>query len=924
MADLDRTLQTQNVELDVKAPKPDNPLLRALIETRERADEIEERFRRLQETALNAGERIVTGLADLAFLSRKLDTPISQLKSLDFAFEQIGARPAQALSNLQVFYDQVQRAPSILGGFVTQLGKYGFQNVGSIADKYESAMKALAKEMASGPEGEMRARWFARSFGLDTELIEKLAHEQEEFDRARKEEIERSKDIDKFAPDVIELYRSFNDLTNALRDTAELAFGDKFKSVSEILDSWTKWIRENQTTIAETLRDAAKEVVDAGKDIGAIFGPIISNASSGFVKIGDAVSRVLGVDDRSGMRGIRYLLDTMATLLFGSTLLRLIIFLNAMSFGALPKLIKGVLSIMGLGTSAAATAVAEAVGVAGAGAVAGATVGAAAGLYKTVQPQPLGEGEDEQYRQAHPGWTPESGVPKDPNWRPPAAAPAPAPTTPSPTPEGGVAAPPGGLPAAGRVTGMYSDQRSGHLHAGWDIAGPMGSPIVSPTGGKVLEAQRRSGYGLTIDVLSPDGKHVFRYAHLQGMNVKAGDVIQPGHQIATMGNTGTSHEGGPTGVHLHTEVHDAARYFGPHIGGQDPRFGRRSTIDPAQYYGNIERNARVELGGQRSATPTAPTAPAAPAAPTAPAEPSGFRRALEAVQRSGQAKAAEPSHEAPAPAAAPTIANPLERADKEGFHRALRGLQRDSIVVPPQPTRIRDIGSRVYKNNITVMGGDDPQATAAAVASSIEKVHKQSLSDLAPLHQIGGELRDIPSIPDETLRTVAQLETRGGQVPDRPRAPFRGTYQMSPDFRRRFGGDDPATGQPWPRGSEQEQAAAKRAIAQVASELRKSLGREPTDAETYLGWNQGVKGASNILAKSRSHPEAPATRPMRAQSREIGGREKTVGGFVARERAAVERARTTTAPAEPTAHPASITTDIPGSIAHPVPAELKL
>ena len=97
------------------------------------------------------------------------------------------------------------------------------------------------------------------------------------------------------------------------------------------------------------------------------------------------------------------------------------------------------------------------------------------------------------------------------------------------------------------ITSKYGP-RWGRFHAGVDLAGvPIGTPITSLTGGKVLYASTYSGYGNTVDLEVKPGK-VLRFAHLDGFLVKKGDVIQPGTKIGTLGNTGIG-----TGPHLHYE-----------------------------------------------------------------------------------------------------------------------------------------------------------------------------------------------------------------------------------------------------------------------------------------------------------------------------------------------------------------------------------
>jgi murein DD-endopeptidase MepM/ murein hydrolase activator NlpD len=115
------------------------------------------------------------------------------------------------------------------------------------------------------------------------------------------------------------------------------------------------------------------------------------------------------------------------------------------------------------------------------------------------------------------------------------------------------------------ITSKYGP-RWGRFHAGIDLAGvPIGTPITSLTGGKVLYASTYSGYGNTVDLEVKPGK-VLRFAHLDGFLVKKGDVIQPGTKIGTLGNTGIG-----TGPHLHYEHRNKLSF------GQDGSFNPLET-----------------------------------------------------------------------------------------------------------------------------------------------------------------------------------------------------------------------------------------------------------------------------------------------------------------------------------------------------------
>jgi murein DD-endopeptidase MepM/ murein hydrolase activator NlpD len=108
-------------------------------------------------------------------------------------------------------------------------------------------------------------------------------------------------------------------------------------------------------------------------------------------------------------------------------------------------------------------------------------------------------------------------------------------------------------PTNGRVTSCYGS-RWGTLHAGVDIAAPIGTPIFTPEDGIVLQAGPASGFGLAVAVQHGDGA-ITLYGHVNQMFVSAGQVVTAGQQIAEVGNRGQS-----TGPHLHFEVHLGGLY----------------------------------------------------------------------------------------------------------------------------------------------------------------------------------------------------------------------------------------------------------------------------------------------------------------------------------------------------------------------------
>ena len=106
-----------------------------------------------------------------------------------------------------------------------------------------------------------------------------------------------------------------------------------------------------------------------------------------------------------------------------------------------------------------------------------------------------------------------------------------------------------------RVSSSYGFRRhpiAGYrkMHQGIDFAAAMGTPVVAPADGVVVEARRWGGYGNWLRIRHPNGLesgygHLSRYAS----GVRAGQRVRQGQIVAYVGSTGAS-----TGPHLHYEI----------------------------------------------------------------------------------------------------------------------------------------------------------------------------------------------------------------------------------------------------------------------------------------------------------------------------------------------------------------------------------
>lgn len=123
-------------------------------------------------------------------------------------------------------------------------------------------------------------------------------------------------------------------------------------------------------------------------------------------------------------------------------------------------------------------------------------------------------------------------------------------------------------PVTGAETSSYGYRRDPFtrrrkLHKGVDYRAPRGTPVFAAGPGKVRVARRKSGYGRVIMLDHGAGVET-RYAHLQSIEVDAGQRVSAGTRIGTVGSTGRA-----TGPHLHFELridgdaHDPQEVLGP-------------------------------------------------------------------------------------------------------------------------------------------------------------------------------------------------------------------------------------------------------------------------------------------------------------------------------------------------------------------------
>ena len=109
------------------------------------------------------------------------------------------------------------------------------------------------------------------------------------------------------------------------------------------------------------------------------------------------------------------------------------------------------------------------------------------------------------------------------------------------------------IPVEGIVTGIYGTQRyyngkKGNYHNGHDIAADTGTPIYSPSSGKVILIGDYYYNGKFV-MINHGNSLISIFLHMNDIHVSRGAIVEKGELIGTVGNTGLS-----TGPHLHWSV----------------------------------------------------------------------------------------------------------------------------------------------------------------------------------------------------------------------------------------------------------------------------------------------------------------------------------------------------------------------------------
>lgn len=120
------------------------------------------------------------------------------------------------------------------------------------------------------------------------------------------------------------------------------------------------------------------------------------------------------------------------------------------------------------------------------------------------------------------------------------------------------------LQGGGRLASRYGYRihpifKTRRLHAGVDLASPLGTPVYAGGDGVVKRAQWVSGYGRFVELEHVNGYQT-AYAHMSRIadGLKPGDRVKQGQLVGYVGSTGNS-----TGNHLHYEIRINGRTVDP-------------------------------------------------------------------------------------------------------------------------------------------------------------------------------------------------------------------------------------------------------------------------------------------------------------------------------------------------------------------------
>ena len=128
------------------------------------------------------------------------------------------------------------------------------------------------------------------------------------------------------------------------------------------------------------------------------------------------------------------------------------------------------------------------------------------------------------------------------------------------------------------VTGAWGEPRSGHIHAGIDLAslgsGGVAKPVYSMSQGvvtRVDQTDQGTGYGAMCIIWNQSNNDLWLYGDLgdNSIPLTVGQTVQAGTQVGVEGNPGGT---ASTGLHVHLEKENQSDGIF--------KFGYNNSIDP--------------------------------------------------------------------------------------------------------------------------------------------------------------------------------------------------------------------------------------------------------------------------------------------------------------------------------------------------------
>lgn len=135
----------------------------------------------------------------------------------------------------------------------------------------------------------------------------------------------------------------------------------------------------------------------------------------------------------------------------------------------------------------------------------------------------------------------------------------------------------------------------------------------------------------------------------------------------------------------------------------------------------------------------------------------------------------------------------------------------------------------------------DPRAALKMLSAPSTPSAGQASAPLTSDDPIINDAAATHNVDPGTLSRIAQIESNGNPNAKNPNSSASGMFQFTSGTAKAYGLSDPSD----PVASAD---AAARKVSDDSAMLKKSLGRDPSPAESYLAWQQGPSGANALLS----------------------------------------------------------------------------